>query len=171
VRRLRAEGVEFVDRAPRVFVFESVLDAGIEAVWAAISADPVTWTWFPGLRDAAYLSPAPHGVGSTRQVTMSGTVYRETILAWDPPTRWAYRVDECSAPMAEALVEDWTLSSDHYAGGTVTVVRWSFAVDPGPVFRLGLFAAPHVMGSLFRRAMQNLDRELVRRVVDVGAEV
>jgi hypothetical protein len=166
MRRLRAEGVDFAGRAPRVFAFEAALEASLDDVWDAISADPSTWTWFPRLRDASYLSSPPHGVDSVRQVTMSGTTYRETILVWDPPTRWAYRVDETSAPVADALVEDWSMSVENYGGRPVTIVRWTFAIDPSALFRAAIVAAPTVMGTLFRRAMRNLDRSLPAGIVD-----
>ena len=91
---LRPVELDFLDTAIVRFEFECELDAAPEAVFAAISADPSTWSWFPGLADAAYESPPPHGIGTGRAVVMNGVTYRETMLAWDEPTRWAYRVDE-----------------------------------------------------------------------------
>ena len=69
----------------------------------------------------AYVTDPPHRVGSIREVHMSGTTFRETILAWDEPSRWAYRVDESSAPAGHALVEDWVLEDP--AGKSVEQVR------------------------------------------------
>jgi hypothetical protein len=87
---------------------------------------------------------------------MAGTTYKETILAWDPPTRWAYRVDECSAPIARALVEDWAISLD----GDASVVTWTFTIDPRALFIAGMPVAGKVMGSLFAKAMHNLSAQL-----------
>ena len=85
------------------------------------------------------------------------------------PTRWAYRVDESSAPIAHSLVEDWVLEEDHGS----TVVRWTFAIDPRTAFLVGKPSAGVLMGNLFRRAMRNLDRHLQATAtadgVDVGA--
>lgn len=155
--KLRAEDLAFLERAPKRWDFTEPVGAPPEAVFEAISADPSTWTWFPGLsREAAYKSQPPHGVGSIRQVSMAGTTYKETILAWDPPTRWAYRVDECSAPIARALVEDWVISP----AAEGSVVRWTFTIDPRALFLAGLPVAGKLMGSLFAKAMRNLSEQL-----------
>ena len=158
---MRQEELDFVERAPRKWVFEEEVAAPPEAVFAAISADPSTWNgWFPGLSTGGYDGDGPHGVGTKRHVKMSGVTYRETMLAWDPPTRWAYRVDESTAPLAQALVEDWVIES---RGEDRSVVRWTFAIDPKALFKVGAPAAGTVMGRLFKKAMANLSEELSRR--------
>ena len=157
--RLRPEDLSFVETAPLTYVFEAQLDAPRQIVFEAISADPSTWTWFPGLRSGSYEGEGPHGVGSIREVSMSGTRYRETMLAWDEPSLWVYRVDSSSAPIADAIVEEWSLR-EHRDG---TIVRLTFAIDPKLMFTAGRPAASALMGSLFRRAMRNLDAELSRR--------
>src|SRR2546426_11486868 len=126
MHRYRDEGLDFLKTAPRRYEFSALVPAPRPVVFAAISADPSTWTWFPRLSGGGYLSDPPHGVGSTREVRMSGITYRETMLAWDEPSRWAYRVDESSAPVGSALVEDWVLEDR----GDDTIVRWIFTIDP-----------------------------------------
>lgn len=157
--QLRPEGLDFLTRAPRTWQFEAGVAAPRTTVFAAISGDPSTWTWFPGLSSGRYEGEGPPGVGSVRQVRMSGVTYRESIVAWVQDQRWAYRVDECSVPIARALVEEW-MTED---AGDGTTVRWTFAIEPGLLFRLGQPLAPTVMGRLFRRAMANLGAELGTR--------
>ena len=158
MNKLREEDLAFLERAPKRWDFEEPVAASPEEVFAAISADPSTWTWFPGLsRDARYHGPGPYGVGSKREVSMAGTTYKETILAWDAPTRWAYRVDECSAPIARALVEDWVITPN----GDGSMVRWTFTIDPRALFTAGSPVAGKLMGSLFAKAMKNLSEQLV----------
>ena len=157
---MREEGLDFVERAPKKWTFEEEVHAPQEEVFAAISADPSTWTWFPGLSSGSYEGDGPHGVGTKRHVKMSGITYRETMLAWEPPARWAYRVDESTAPLAHALVEDWVVER---RGDDRSAVRWTFAIDPRSLFKAGLPAAPTVMGRLFKKAMANLSEELARR--------
>jgi hypothetical protein len=157
MKRLRAVGLDFLDTAPVRLEFEAELAAPATAVFGAISADPATWkSWFPGFSKGRYEGAPPYGVGTIREIRMSGSTYRETMLAWDEPTRWAYRVDACTGPLAEALVEDWQVVD---RGGSTTV-RWVFAIDPGLVFKVGRVAAEPLMGWLFRRAMRNLERRL-----------
>ena len=154
--RLRQEGVGFVDAAPRRYAFEAEVAAPRERVFAAVTADPSTWNWFPGLTAGGYEDPGAHGVGSRRWVRAMGIRYRETILARDEPTRWVYRVDECSVPLVSALVEEWRFE-DH---NSATSVRWTFAVDPRSMYRLLVPAPRSIMGPMFRRAMRNLQAEL-----------
>ena len=79
-----------------------------EAVFGAI-AERADWPWFPGLTGGRYEGPPPYGVGTSRDIRMAGVAYHETIVAWTAPSRWAFRVDECSVPIARALVEEWTV--------------------------------------------------------------
>ena len=156
LHQLRSVDLEFLDTAPVRFVYEAELPATVEAVFAAISADPSTWLWFPGLADGRYESAAPHGVGTTRAISLEGTVYRETILAWDAPTRWAYRVDESSVTTFDALAEDWVMEPR----GDVTVLRWTFAVDPQPELAELIAGAEETIGTVFANAMVGLADQL-----------
>jgi hypothetical protein len=157
---VRPEDLGFLERAPKRWTFEEEVKAPQAEVFAAISADPSTWTWFPRLSSGSYEGDGPRGVGTKRWVKMTGITYSETMLAWDPPSRWAYRVDASSAPLAHALVEDWVIAP---RGEDRSVVRWTFAIDPKPLFKVGLPAAPTVMRRLFTRAMANLTKELSLR--------
>ena len=156
MHRYRAEGLDFLKTAPRRYEFAAEVAAARPEVFAAISADPSTWTWFPRLSGGGYEGDSPHGLGSIREARMGRAVYRETMLAWDEPTRWAYRVDESSVPVGHALVEDWVLEER----GDRTVVHWTFAIDPRPLFLAGLPLARRLMGRLFGKAMANLSARL-----------
>jgi uncharacterized protein YndB with AHSA1/START domain len=154
--RLRTVDLGFLDTAPKKFVFEATVPTSKETVFGAISADPSTWTWWPGHDDGRYETPAPHGVGSRRYMRMGDSWYRETILAWEAPTRWAYRVDESADALLEALVEEWVVEGD----GDRTTVRWTFAVDPGADFAEAIGAAETMIGDMFEQAMANLSVRL-----------
>ncbi len=64
MHHLEPVGLDFLTTAPVRFDFTASLPAPTDVVFAAISADPSTWTWFPGLTDARYDSAPPHGVGT-----------------------------------------------------------------------------------------------------------
>jgi uncharacterized protein YndB with AHSA1/START domain len=153
---LRTVDLDFLESAPLRFVFEADVAAPQADVFAAISADPSTWSWWPGHDEGSYESPPPHGVGSRRHMRMGDSWYRETILAWDEPTRWAYRVDESADSLLEALVEDWRVGGD--ADGST--VRWTFAVEPGADVAAGFPAAKTMIGDMFDQAMANLSARL-----------
>ena len=122
---LQQVGLEFLECAATRFEFREAVNATPERVFAAIAADPSTWSWFPGLDEGRYESRPPHGVGSIRAVRMGEWTYRETILAWDAPRRWAYRVDETSAPLFSTLAEDWRVEPAPRGA----VVQWTFAIE------------------------------------------
>lgn len=156
--QLRAEEPAFLTTAPVVLSYSREIAVPRAEVFAALSGDPATWRhWFPGMRDGGYDSAPPHGVGASRWVKVAGAgTYRETIVVWEEPRQWAWRVDATTLPMARALVEDWSL--DETPAGTV--VTWTFAVDPYPWFGIGLRVAPASMSAIFNRAMRNLERRL-----------
>ncbi|HET9728994.1 MAG TPA: SRPBCC family protein [Acidimicrobiia bacterium] len=154
---LRPVDLDFFAAAPQRFDFVETVDAPIDAVFAAISADPSTWSWFPGLDEGRYESEPPHGAGSRRYVRMGDWWYRETLLAFDSPTRWAYRIDETTSPLFAALAEDWRLEAD----GDTTNVRWVFAFEPaGGPDAIDLSAIDTVIGPVFGEAMAGLSKAL-----------
>ena len=153
---LRTVDLDFLNTAPHRFVFEASIPASQKAVFAAISADPSTWTWWPGHDGGQYETRPPHGVGSRREMHMGDSQYRETILAWDEPTRWAYRVDESADSLIDALVEEWVVEGD----GDRSTVRWTFAVEPGADMAGAIPAAETMIGDMFGEAMANLSARL-----------
>ncbi len=155
---MRPVDLEFFDTAPHRFVATEIVHQPGDRVFAAIADDPAGWgTWFPGFsRAGRYVTPPPHGVGSTREVAMGGVHYVETVLAWEPPFRWAFYVARAGLPLAAALAEDYRVAPH----GDHSVVQATLAIDPRPVGRplmpLAKFAVPVV----FRRAFSNLGAHL-----------
>ena len=158
MQQLRAVDADFFETAPQRMVFTEPVNAPPARVWAAISADPSTWSWFEGVHDASYESEPPHGVGSKRAIKMGDDVYRETIIAWDEPRRWAYRVDETSATMFAALAEDWRVR----AVNDGSEVEWTFAFEPSSDGEAMVPLFPEVLTGVFRAAMQGLGAHLAR---------
>jgi uncharacterized protein YndB with AHSA1/START domain len=128
---LRSEDLSFVERAPVVVRAETTVPASPAAVWPAFADAPAWVEWFRGMKDAHYTSPPPHGVGSTRSVRVMGLAADETILAFEPGARFAFRVDAANLPALDALVEVVTL--EPAGAGTRVVYRQAFA--PKPWFR------------------------------------
>jgi Polyketide cyclase / dehydrase and lipid transport len=158
VQQLRPVDVDFFETATQRFVLTEPVHAPPERVFAAISADPSTWSWFEGVHDAGYGSAPPHGVGTARAIKMGDDIYRETIIAWDEPVRWAYRVDETTAPIFGALAEDWRIRAD----GDGSIVEWTFAFDPTAEGEAVLPVLPEMLAAVFRGAMQGLDAHLAQ---------
>jgi hypothetical protein len=155
---LRREDLGFVARAPVVHVAEAVVAAPRPAVFGAL-ADAEGWReWFPNVRAASYASPPPHGVGTIREANVGGTRWVEEMLAWDVDRRFAWTVTRSSVPFATALVESYEL--DDGPGGTR--LRWTFALEPRLLARLGAPFAGRTIARLLVRVAANLDARLAR---------
>jgi carbon monoxide dehydrogenase subunit G len=155
---MRKENLAFLGHAPVVHVAEAVIAAPPKAVFGAI-AEPGGWKhWFPGVRDASYTTPPPHGVGTIREANVGGTRWVEEMIDWEDPTRWAWTVLRTSVPFAHAQVELFEFIE---AAGQ-TRVRWTLALEPRLLARLGAPLAGRVNSRLLRHAMENLAAYLER---------
>jgi len=157
---LRPVGLSFIETAPHSFVSHATIRHPPEPVFHAIAADPAGWgAWFPRFSgDGRYVTPAPHGAGSVREVAMSHLSYTEEILVWEEPTRWAFQVLRSTAPIANALVEDYRVAPTE--DGHSSTVTWTFALEPRALLKPGMPLAPRVLARLWRRAAANLDAHL-----------
>jgi polyketide cyclase/dehydrase/lipid transport protein len=156
---MRHEDLAFIDRAPMVQVMEGTVGVDPPAVFAALADAPAWPRWFPGVRAAWYSTTPPHGVGSIREANVGGTDWVEKMIAWDDPSRWAWTVISASLPFAAAQVESFELAPT--ANGTR--VRWTIALEPRLLARLGRPFMRRATASVFARAMCNLDAHLVGR--------
>ncbi|MFE5486071.1 SRPBCC family protein [Streptomyces sp. NPDC056527] len=152
-RRLRPVELDFATSAPVRLVFTAEVAAPPSAVHRSLAVELGSMpAWFAPVSSA---TPTADGAGRTVRLR-GGIVFHETIMADEPDTRYAYRIDETNAPGVTAMLEDWTLSP----AGSGTRVRWTMAVDgPGPCLFAMRLARPGV-GKSFRDAMRSLDRRL-----------
>lgn len=155
---LRDIGPDFFENAPYRCVSTATLQAPPAAIFSALTDDPSTWgDWNPGFsRKGRYTTSPPYGPGSVREVTMAGIRYTDTILEWEEPGHWSFRVSRAGAPFAGALAEDYRIGPA--VGGST--IQWTIAMEP----RAALGAARPLMDLFlpryFKKAMANLDRRL-----------
>lgn len=162
---LRPVGTDFIDQAPVQLRYERELAVPPGAVFDEL-ADAEWWpAWFPQVRHAGYTTPPPHGLGSRRKVRLAGgTQFQETIIAFDPPHRYTWRVDSCNIPAFSALVEDWTVQRAGDNGEAArSRVQWHFCGDPRLAFKAVQRGAPRAMQRVFDQAMRQLEERLRRR--------
>jgi uncharacterized protein YndB with AHSA1/START domain len=157
-RDLAPVGLDFFGSAQHRAVREARIAAPPQAVFDALARDPGGWGyWFPGFSTTGrYRTPGPHGVGAEREMRLGGTRLVETVLAWEEPGRWAFRVSTATAPFVTAMAEDYRITP--VDGGSV--LAWTVALDgtgPMAVAGRGLGGA---MGILLPRAARALERRL-----------
>lgn len=160
---MRKESLGFLACAPVVHVAEAMIAAPRHVVFDAI-AEPRGWQhWFPGVREASYTTPPPHGVGTIREANVGGTRWVEEMIDWEHPTRWAWTVLRSSVPFAQAQVE----SFEFVEAAAQTRVRWTLALEPRLLTRLGAPFAGRMISRLLRHAMENLAAYLERNGASV----
>ena len=156
----RPVDLDFFESAPCRFIGTGVIHQPAERVFATIADDPASWgDWFPGFsRSGRYVSPPPHGAGAVRQVAMGGIRFRETVLAWERPHRWAFGIDEASIPFARALAEDYQVTTE----GESSVLRWTFAMDPNSLSRPLVPVMKRMVPAMIGRVAKKLDAYLAK---------
>jgi uncharacterized protein YndB with AHSA1/START domain len=139
--------------APRARVFDAFVD-------------PDGWPdWFPNVQARAYTSRPPFGVGTIRVAHVGGTRWVEEMVAWDDGRRWAWTVLRASVPFAKAQVECFEFAD----AGAGTRIRWTLALDPRLVARLGAPFATRAIRRLLRGRRRTWTRGSPARSCDDDA--
>ena len=153
---MRREGLSFVEHAPVLRATVGEIAAPRADVFRALADAPGWPAWFPNVRTAAYTTSPPHGRGAIRVANVARTRWEEEIIAWDEGRRFGWTVIGTSVPLATAQVELFELT-DTPAG---TAVRWTLALEPRLVARIGARFAEPAIRRLWQRASKNLEAML-----------
>jgi carbon monoxide dehydrogenase subunit G len=155
----RPADLSFLETAPHRKTLTFSLTASPAEVFAALASDPAGWgEWFPGFsRDGHYVTPAPHGVGSRREVRVGRTTLVETVLAWEEGRRWAFTISEGGLPGVRSLAEDYVVEPE----GTGSRLTWTLASETSPHLAGKVTGA--LTGLIGRRAFGKLDQVLAAR--------
>ena len=135
---LQSKNLAYTVNAPHRFDIVAVLDASPERVFDAFANPGDLARFIFAFRRCEWQSPAPHGVGATRQLDLWGLSFREHFLAWEPGRRFCFSIDAMTLPLMRAMVEDiqiepvgdgkarliWTV---HYTPRLVTQLMHPFA--------------------------------------------
>ncbi|MEU1288188.1 SRPBCC family protein [Kitasatospora sp. NPDC005856] len=125
----------FFDTAPHRHRFRMDLPVTPASVWNGL-AGPTPLSWCRGLAGGRYTSPAPHGVGTTRQITALGTLrLHEEFVHWqesEDSRRHAFCVTRAGLPLYRRFGEDYLVEPLPSGGTRFT---WTFAYEPNPLLR------------------------------------
>lgn len=157
-KTMRAVDIDFVATAPQRATASVPIARPQAAVFAAIADDPAGWgAWFPGFsRTGRYLTPAPHTVGAQREMRLGISSFLETVIAWEAPRLWGFRLDRATLPGIRALAETYLLEPAD-SGCTLT---WTVAADPAPGAALAGRAMPTLLPIMLRRVAKGLERHI-----------
>ena len=151
---------EFLNHAPVVHRIESVTRLPRQAVWDAF-ADPTGWKhWFPFTENAIYEGGTPYGIGTIRKSWVGGERFEETMLIWDEPRRWGYRIDRATQALAGAQIE----LTEFETAPEGTRVIWTLACEPLPglSFLSGDADFPAFLKDMLDKALRALEAHLAK---------
>ena len=124
--RVRPADVTFAATAKRQLTYDVALSGSAAAAFRAVTEPESLSRWLAGVKGAKWLTSAPHGVGSVREVRVPGITVHERVLVWEPGERFVFCVVRANVPLLKRLVEDFRISS--MEGGTR--VQWTVAYQP-----------------------------------------
>ncbi|WP_249010597.1 SRPBCC family protein [Conexibacter sp. DBS9H8] len=147
---LKAVDESFLETAPQRFSHSWEITQPADQVWTQLVGDRPLY-WCRGL-NIAWTSPAPLGVGSTRQATVLGLVkVQEHFFIWEENRRHTFYGASMNLPLFNALVEDYVvepLAEDRCR------FTWRIGIEPSA---LGKPGAP-LNGLIFANAFRDTAR-------------
>ena len=148
-------GVDWLDRAPLRFSNDVDIALSADELFGVLARADTWPRWAKVIKHVEYTSPEPHGVGTTRVVTMTGgMVGDEEFLAWEPGRHMAFRFNSSATKSLGAFLENYRL--EPVAGGTR--LTWELGMElAGPSKVLSPLTRP-VTNAMFRRFLRNLQR-------------
>ena len=151
----RPVGLDYLETAPVRFANTVAVALSPEELFGVLARADTWPRWASVITHVDYTSPEPHGVGTTRTVTMrGGLVAEETFLAWEPGRRLAFRFDAVSTSALAAFLEVYTIE----ATPTGCDLTWSLAQElQGPSKVVTPLTRP-LTNAVFRRFLRNLQR-------------
>jgi len=163
----RPVGLDFLESAPLRFVNEVEINAAPEYVFKVL-ADADSWPAFVrDIRKAQWTSPAPHGVGSTRTVVLTGMTVWEKFIAWEPGKRFTFYIEESTAPLARIVCEDYRLEP---AGGGRTVLTYAMACEPALLLTLTGPLGKRQLGGLCSRIAHGISAFMEKKRNELGRD-
>lgn len=171
--RTTASDLDYGSRAPSHLEFEIVCFAPPERVFDVLTTDRLFHEWLEPLVEVRWSTPAPHGVGSKREIVMDNLAppgrgsadkvtslhVKETILAWERGKRFAFSIDALTLPLVKQMLEDIQLER---LGPNKTRLHYRVHYTPTLLMRAVHPIARAFFGKMFREAVRNIARIAAR---------
>jgi Polyketide cyclase / dehydrase and lipid transport len=148
-------GLDFCERSPHRIVNEAVLAVDPARAFELIASDRELGAWLHDFVACRWTSDPPHGVGSTREVTLKALCVQERFIAWDPGERLTFAITASTLPLMHRAVEDLQLTK---VGPAKTLLRWTVHYDLRPWVRPFHVLPRAVFRGLFAQSAKNIAR-------------
>jgi hypothetical protein len=124
--------LDFCERSPRRIVNEAVLPLDAARAFELIASSDELGSWLQDFVSCTWTSPAPYGVGSTRDVRLRLFSVTERFIAWQPGERLAFTMTATTLPVFSRAVEDLKLTP---LAPDRTRLSWTAHYDVPPLAR------------------------------------
>jgi hypothetical protein len=117
-------------------------------VWEDLTVDnPLAWCRL--LREIAWTSPRPFGLGTTRTARTIGnaSVINERFFRWEDGRRQSFYALDANLPVFRRFAEDYLVEPTSEAACRFT---WTIAIEPRPAARLANPVNRLMLSTLFR---------------------
>src|SRR5439155_24153507 len=100
-----------------------------ERVWDSLTSDASLSAWKLPIKSLTWTSPRPFGVGTTREVALSGKslTIREKFFRWEEGKRMSFFATECDRNLLVRFPDDYVVESRPGGGSRFT---WTIATEP-----------------------------------------
>lgn len=151
--QLQPADESFFSSAPERYSRTFAIARPAHEVWAGLVSDrPLDWC---RPLSAAWTSPRPFGVGTTRQAKVFGALkVQETFFVWEEGRRQAFYVTEATLPIFRRLAEDFVVEPD---GADACRFTWSVGLEPTTLAKPGRPLNAVLFKSLFRDTARHFD--------------
>jgi hypothetical protein len=150
---LEACSLDYQEEAPFRFRYEATTRAPPARVFEILATFEEQPRWGIEYERMDWASPAPHGVGSIREIAMLDVSVKERFLAWEPGRRFAINVIAMSRPLVTHFVQDILLEETTTGG---TRIQWSVYYTPAPESRAVHLPERFHFGRFFENAVNGL---------------
>jgi Polyketide cyclase / dehydrase and lipid transport len=155
----RPVDTSFFDTAPMRFKNVVELDAPPAMVFATFD-DEQSWPeWFRAIHKVVWTSNRPHGVGSSRTVSLSTATIYEHFFRWEQDRRFSFYLTGVSMPLAHAFAEDYLLEE---LAPAKTRFTYRVAIEPRLAVAMGGPISRMYFGSMFKSACKNLQSYVLK---------
>lgn len=140
----------FFDTAPYRHTYPVDLPVPPEDVWAALTSDASLSAWQLPVKSLTWTSARPFGVGTTREVVLSGNTLaiREQFFRWEDGARMSFSALQCNRNLLRRFAEDYVIEA-RPGGSRFT---WTIAAEPTPKAAL-LFRVSDPLNAMAYRAV------------------
>ena len=155
MKSLQPKSTHWIDQAPLQIKRTAELTATRSDIWSLL-ADNSSWpSWFPGFKTCEFVSDAPHGVGSVRQLHQDHFRVTEEILTWEPERAWAMTVTAINLGVLAGMAEQVFLSDSQAAAeADMTTITWHIGIETSA------WARP-IQRPLAAKATKSLEQALI----------